>query len=263
MDLINPSPSLPLPKTMWLVLRAKALADDLSLVAPDELQAPSASGHVKAAERALNELGILGLPTERLQIARGSYSGFADALRSAVLGEAQGDPSTLRAAIEWLMKQSPTRAISSANFESLDPDRVFQGPARWNGFTFWAPELGFAEYAWAVGQTEDALVANPMRAIGSVIKRLREPGPRPDAMPVRQFLDRLQAALPVFPTDGADTGIDPLGQAVSWALIGAHAKAWLNLEMKADASRVYLTDPDAPDSRRAVSHVTLGVGNGE
>ncbi len=262
MDLINPSPSLPLPKTMWLVLRAKALGDDLSLVAPDELQAPSASGHVKAAERALDDLGILGLPAERLHEARKSYSEFVDALRSAVLGEEEGDPSTLRAAIEWLMKQSPTTAVSSTNFESLDPDRVFQNPARWNGFTFWAAELGFAEYAWAVGQTEDALVANPMRAIGSVIQQLREPGPRPEAMPVRQFLDRLRAALLVFPTDGADAGTDPLGQAASWALIGAHAKAWLNLEMKADAPRVYLTDPDAPDGRRAVSHVTLRVGNG-
>lgn len=261
MDLINPSPSLPLPKTMWLVLRAKASADDLSLVAPDELHAPSASGHVKAAAQALDELGILGLPAERLQRARGSYLEFADALRSAVLDEAE--PSTLRAAIEWLMKQSPTKAISSTNFESLDPGRVFQGPVRWNGFTFWAPELGFAEYAWAVGRTEDALVANPMRAIGSVIKLLRESGSRPNAMPVRQFLDRLLVALPVFPTEGAGTGTDPLGQAVSWALIGAHARAWLNLEMKADASRVYLTDPDAPDGRRAVSHVTLGVGNGE
>lgn len=259
MDLINPSPSLPLPKTMWLVLRARAFGDDLSLVAPDELNAPSASGHVKAAEKALGDLGFVGLPEDDLLRARRSYSDFTDALRSAVLAPGDEEPSTLRAALEWLMKQSPTQLISSTNFESLDPERVFQGPARWNGFTFWAPELGFAEYAWAVGQSEEALVANPVRAIGSAIRRIRELGPQSDAMPVRQFFDRLQAALPVFPSSAANTGTDPLGLAASWALIGAHNRGWLSLAMKADASRVYLTDPDAPDSRRAVSHVSLGV----
>lgn len=263
MDLINPSPSLPLPKTMWLVLRARTLADDLSLVAPDELGAPSASGHVKAAERALNELGIYGLPADDLLRARQSYSAFTDALRSAALAQSGEEPSTLRAALEWLMKQSPTQPITSTNFESLDPERVFQGSARWNGFTYWASELGFAEHAWAVGQSEDALVANPVRAIVSVMKGTRGLGLRSDAIPVRQFLDRLQTAMPVFPLSVGDTGTDPLGRAASWALVGAHARGWIRLEMKADAARVYLTDPDAPAGKRAVSHVVLGVDGDE
>lgn len=263
MDLINPSPSLPLPKTMWLVLRAMAIADDLSLAAPEELRAPSASGHVKAAAQALRELDLFGLPADELRWARTSYTAFTDALRSAVLSQALDEPSTLRAALQWLMKRSPTQPISSSNFEGLDPDRVFQGSARWNGFTFWATELGFAEFAWAVGQSEDALVANPSRAIISAIRRMKQSEVRSEAMPVRRFLDGLQAALPIFPVADADAATDPLGLAASWALIGTHARGWLHLEMKADASRVYLTDPDAPDNRRAVSHVTLGAHGDE
>ena len=257
MDFINPSPSLPLPKTMWLVLRAQAYTDDLSLVAPTELNAPSASGHAKAAEKALDELGLSGLPDDQLLRARASYADFTDALRSAVLSRTGEGPSDLRAALGWLMMQSPTQPINSSSFERLDLDRVFKNSARWNGFTFWAPELGFAEYAWAVGQSEDAIVANPVRAIISVIREMQQANVSPDAIPVRQFLDRLRATVPIFPISAGEAETDPLGRAVSWALIGAHARGWLNLDMKADAARVYLTDPDAPANGRAVSHVRL------
>jgi len=159
------------------------------------------------------------------------------------------------------MRQNPLVPISSSTYEKLEGADTFVNATRWNVFRFWAVDLGFAQSSAMAAQTEEgAIIANPTGVIGETVRTWHEAG---TTIPVRAFLDRLHSDIPLIPYQNAENVQDPMGQAVSWALLGVHYRGLLELSAHADAVQVFLTDQEENGGHRSVSHVTLKEQPGE
>jgi hypothetical protein len=293
--LLNPSPVLVLPVTMWtvarnlLLIRGLSRADLLMRASPPSLRKAEAgtvgsqsdppADHVLAAFRALHELGLVAdQGGDRWAWSGQQPSSFADfsaQLRDAVLaGENHSDVEDakngagsrdLLRALAWFLSKNPAgqpwsfrEAYQDSAAGTDDDSRVFVNATRWNGFRYWSIALGLAEVDALSGQ---GLVSDPTRAVRAVALHCYKVG---DAIPVHQFLADLRERLPVLSGGPVATALgivaprEVLDPATSYSLESGALREWLRLESRADApDKVLLADLDRRGTRRTVSHVTM------
>ena len=292
MALLNPSPVLALPTTMWITFRTIAELGPLAepgmfaLTSPPAIRAsngddaPPPTQAAREAYRALRDHGMVETDERgRVAVAPAaarptSYAAFCASLRNLLLSRPvtespldESGANDLLRGLTWLLTTDPIgewwnerRAAQERVPARSTP--VFVNPTRWNGFRFWAEALGFAEEP-VVGAVEGAsLVANPTRALRDFITMTYTPG---DDLPVSRLLGEFRAAVPVVPGGAVSRSLgyarDPqeVDRATTYAMESGHARGWLRLERRADAAdTVLLAGLDKPGSVRAVSDVIIG-----
>jgi hypothetical protein len=284
-EVLNPQPALCLPQAMWLVYRVVMTKPDLSrdevldLVTPEAMRAgsPQEGAHARRALAGLLEFGLVREIEGLLQAetVRGAYE-FLRLLRRRLIVSPdtiglgfKGAPD-LRAALVWLMRQSPLAPLHySVNVETNMPDGLFTNDTRWNGFRWWSEALGFGQEALRSldpdGGTMTKIVPNPTSAVIDAIQYpFGDPLPREEQITIDQLLEFLRSELPVLPGHPsatypglADEG-EPAIAALGLALSTAEQRHLLSMGYQSDPSGV-LALPDAQNHRQAryVSHVTL------
>ncbi len=240
MDLLNPSPSLAIPVTMWAAARvlagAKGLTEKqaLKLLSPvglrdtkkgeaSDAEPPPTGGAVQAV-KALEELGLLtkvarpdDAPLLRWEgRTPRDYADFRELLLDAVmvrahseeLGETRtpGGARDLLRGLAWILTTDPTTDTFSTN--SVQRDQAASGNDDSRVFINPVRWNGFRYWAEALGFAVPALVAadgqgvvaDASVAIGSVLRRTRPPGAE---TPARAVIDDLREQLPVLPGGAA------------------------------------------------------------
>ena len=248
MDVLNPSPVLCLPQAMWLVYRVVMAKPDLDrdeildLVTPAAMRAgsPMQGAHAPRALAALREFGLVREDAEGLLQADAVTDPheFLRLLRrrlvlppAEVSSDFQGAPD-LRAALVWLMRQSPLVPLHYAvNVQTNMPAGLFTNDTRWNGFRWWSRALGFGQEALKAlavdADSKAKIIPDPTVAVIDVIRH-----PFGDALPrgqhipidILQALRRLVSAtlllvdqLRDFPLGTHDDGPDALEMALHLA----------------------------------------------
>ena len=253
MAVLNPSPSAPLPKTMWLVAKAFSRANDWQAAVPSTLHTPQDGGHVKAASAALKQLGWEELDARGMARVSSAYPLFMAWLRAAVSDPRREEAQDFRDGIEWLMRQNPLVSLSRNNYESLGGANAFVNNERWNIFRFWAVDLGFAQPSSTSAQSDEGgITANPVKVI---VEATRSWEPFRSAVPIRTYLDRLRESVSLLPSHDQAVALDPMGEAVSWAILGAHYRGWIELSSHADARQTFFTNHEPDTGYQSVSHV--------
>jgi len=289
MDVLNPSPSLCLPQAMWLIHRVIMAKPDLDqvevlgLVTPQSMRArtPQDGAHARRALagliefRLVQEVGGL-LQAESLKTPQD----FLRELRRRLvvppveMGESYRGAPDLRAALVWLMRQSPLESLHyEVNVQTNMPTGLFTNDTRWNGFRWWSEALGFGQLALKSldrgGGAKTKIIPNPSVAVMDAIAHpFGDPLPRNEHIPVDRFVDFLRAELPVLPghpsatyegfVDGGDRVIAALGL----ALATAEQRQILKMDYQSDPSSVLaLPRGQHRGQARYVSSVTVKGGN--
>ncbi|MEU1427340.1 hypothetical protein ABZ412_09720 [Nocardia sp. NPDC005746] len=265
MEVLNPSPALVLPQTMWLCYSAAArnsgVAEEqlVRLVVPDNMlgTVPQEGAHAKRAISALRELRLVDIDSEGMISAEPTdVAGFLRRLRRSVVAPPT-DASTvsapdLRSGLIWLMRQSPFTALHwKTGVQTQMPAGLFVNDTRWNGFRFWSGALGFARPALKVlvpssNGSANHITADPTEAILDV---LLSPGaashfPSGEQVPVETFMNALRNELPILPGhpsavyDGMDTDASSEWAAVGLALNCAEARGVLKMGYQSDPTGV-------------------------
>ncbi|MGY5309126.1 hypothetical protein [Nocardia gipuzkoensis] len=267
MEVLNPSPALALPQTMWLCYSAAArnsgVAEEqlVRLVVPDDMlgTVPQEGAHAKRAITALKELGLVDVDSEGMISAElTDVAGFLRRLRRSVVVPPTdvspvfaGAPD-LRSGLIWLMRQSPFTPLHwETGVQTEMPAGLFVNDTRWNGFRFWSGALGFARPALKIlvppsSGSANHITADPTEAILDV---LLSPGaashfPSGEQMPVETFMNTLRDELPILPGhpsamyDGMDTAASSEWAAVGLALNCAEARGVLKMGYQSDPTGV-------------------------
>lgn len=289
MALLNPSPVLALPTTMWVTFEAiaelgpldepslYALTSPISIRATSDTEDPPPTNAAREAFRALRDHGLVkiddhGSISAAVTVKPRSYPTFCAVLRHHLVTIASNQPpldesgaNDLLRGLVWLLSTDPlgeawNEPKAAQQRIPNGPTPVFINPTRWNGFRFWAEALGLAEDS-AASNEGAALVANPTRAVRDFVAATFDPG---EVVPASSFLDQLRVAVPVLPggtisrASGYDRDQDELDRATSYALESGHLRGWLTLETHADApDAVLLASLDRPGAIRRVSHVAV------
>jgi hypothetical protein len=232
--LLNPSPALPLPLTMWTAARPfighKPLAEDEVLMrisppalrkAPDpgvlaDATAPATSPAI-AAVKALKELNMLTAADGKWSWAGAvpkDYTAFGQELRKAVLADDQQDgvedlkdqrgSRDLLRGLAWFLTKDPVSEVWTLREAYQDPTagtdeatRIFVNDTRWNGFRYWAEALGLAA-ASVINRDNGSpgLVCNATVAVGETLMSAFSDG---ENVPARQVVNALRERIPVLP----------------------------------------------------------------
>lgn len=236
MDLLNPSPVLALPVTMWATARVFAGTSGLTEVAalrrlsPLGLREVPKGGEVSDAEpaptngavQAAGALKELGLLTEVagsgdaavLRWTGGvprSYDEFCDQMRDAVMakgyaedfGETRtpGGARDLLRGLAWILTTDPGADLFSATSVQRDRDASADDDRVFINPTRWN---GFRYWAEALGFAAPALVTSEANAIigdasRAIAATLRRSFPAGKDVPARTAIAELQERLPVLP----------------------------------------------------------------
>jgi len=284
-EILNPSPVLCLPHTMWLVYRTVAGTSGLdqekalSLVVPEQMRpiTPQDGAHGKRALAALIEFGLVQRDHDGALTAEalGESSEFLRRLRHrivAVTPESSKDAPVapdLRSALVWLMRESPLVPLHYSTAQAGMPAGLFTNDTRWNGFRWWSQALGFSRPALdALAKERDQkakIVPDPTEAVIDAIRRpFGEPLPKEEPLPVGELARHLQGELPVLPGhpsaiyDGMVETAEDEVRALGLALSCAEERGVISMAYQSDPSDV-MALPDAQDRGRAryVSTVTV------
>lgn len=289
MDVLNPSPALCLPHAMWLVYRVVMARPDLNreevlnLVTPTAMRAgaPVQGAHVRRALAALREFGLVRQDVEGLLQADAVTDAheFLRLLRRRVVlppeevgPDFQGAPD-LRAALVWLMRQSPMVPLHYAvNVQTNMPTGLFTNDTRWNGFRWWSRALGFGQEALKTlassADSKAKIIPDPTVAVIDAIQHpFGDALPREQEIPIDRLLEFLRFELPILPGhssatyQGFEDNGDPASAALGLALSSAEQRQILTMGYQSDPSGV-LALPDALAFRtdRYVSTVTIREG---
>jgi hypothetical protein len=233
MALLNPSPSLALPLTMWTIARLFTSEAQMSESAVLERTSPmalrktaegstvpdglAATSHSVVALRALQELQLVGSDKQGLlswcpsQPPR-DYSTFCKQLREAVLApensegvadlkDARGARDLLRG-LAWFLSKDPIaeswswpRVFQDTSAGTDDDTRIFVNATRWNGFQYWAKALGLAEVAILASEASGALTCDVTRAVRDVILTTYR---KDEEVTAGSLLNELRDQLPVL-----------------------------------------------------------------
>ncbi|HEY3546911.1 MAG TPA: hypothetical protein VGK17_12610, partial [Propionicimonas sp.] len=248
MDVLNPSPAVALPQTMWLtykvIMKMPGLDQDkvLSLVVPDAMRAGTSGNgaHATQALDALREFRLVisdqfgGLSVEAVLDAP---EAFLRVLRrrlvvppSSIAPDFVGAPD-LRSGLVWLLRQSPAVPLHWGNVQTMIPKGPFVNDTRWNTFRLWSQSLGFSRPSLAslakAADQKATIVPDPTDA---VLDALLHPDgtrlPAGESLPIGRLLDFLREELPVLPgspsaiyegMDSDDRALHVLGLALSSA----------------------------------------------
>jgi len=288
-DVLNPSPVLCLPQAMWLVYRVVMAKPDLDrdeildLVTPAAMRAgsPMQGAHAPRALAALREFGLVREDAEGLLQADAVTDPheFLRLLRrrlvlppAEVSSDFQGAPD-LRAALVWLMRQSPLVPLHYAvNVQTNMPAGLFTNDTRWNGFRWWSRALGFGQEALKAlavdADSKAKIIPDPTVAVIDVIRHpFGDALPRGQQIPIDILLEFLRFELPILPGhpsatyQGFEDNGDPAIAALGLALSSAEQRQILTMGYQSDPSGV-LALPDAQTFRadRYVSNVTIKEG---
>lgn len=251
MALLNPSPALPLPLTMWtaarLFARQKPLSDDeaLLLISPPAFRKASdpsvladatapATNPAIAAVKALKELNMLTAADGKWSwsgAVPNDYPAFCQELRKSVLADDQqdgvADPQDQRGSrdllrgLAWFLTKDPVSEVWTLREAFLDPTagtddatRIFVNDTRWNGFRYWAESLGVATASVITRDSgSPGLVCNATVAVGETLKIAFSAGAN---VPARQVVNALRERIPVLPGGQISAA---LGHVVSTAFL--------------------------------------------
>jgi hypothetical protein len=290
MALLNPSPVLALPTTMWLTFRAIAelgpmteaelfaLTSPLAIRAQDGDSEPPPTPAAREAYRALRDHGLTETDQRgRVRLAVASCSNYADfcaALRIVLLSRSISQPpldesgaNDLLRGLTWLLTTDPIgEAWSEPRTEQervpAGSTLVFVNGTRWNGFRYWAEALGFAEVAVTGPGAGSQLIPNPTRALRDFIVSTYTAG---DDIPISRLLNDFRVAAPVVPGGELSRALgyehDPgeIDRATTYALESGRARGWLTLERRADAAgAMRLAGLDQRGAVRVISDVVIG-----
>ncbi len=299
MTLILEEASLPAP--MWATTRALLFigkpvptADAEALLSPPALFAGGADTRdtFDHAVQSLAEYGVLTAGSDSLTLTPAAstirvddYGAFCDLLRAAVLSgerneglgttrEGRGPREFVRA-LCWFLCRDPldepvswaevSRAQSQsgiAAFPALPGLSPIMNSNRWNRFVYWALALGFAEVAISASEGR-RIIPDCTRAVGRTIRKRWPVGKQIDGHEVAATVLR---EIPVLP-GGAysrDLGLpqpDRLSPALSFALLSAADRGWIELQQPSDAPRdVFAVDPDVAGGARRITYVAVREG---
>lgn len=293
--LINVESSLPRP--LWALVRHLAgqprkrqrLSDAEAVLSPPSLIPEGDKQRTfDRAVRTAEEFGlverveeILVLSSEAQSIGAEDLEAFYDLLRRRVLTRVDDhvlatDPSQtqgkdlLRSLCWFLTLDSQLTQVTAGTFGieqhnvlAEDLGNPLRNKERWNGFTYWAPALGFADTPLLQTGIARALVPDCTRAVRRTVRQHWQPQTRLGA---REFIDALLEALPVLPGGRFSQALDlkpsPLDVAasLSFALLRGREEGWLTLTAPSDAAAgVQFSDPRAPGGVGRFTHVEIGA----
>lgn len=281
MDVLNPSPALCLPQTMWLtyqvIMNSPGLGPDdvIAMVVPAGLT--SQTQHGKRALSGLRDFRLVEQDEGGSLTAEivGSPSQFLRLLRRRAVvsttdegSELVGAPD-LRAGLVWLMRQAPMLPLDYDTVQTEATANPFVNDTRWNGFRLWSQALGFSRPALAAlsknANQRAKIVPDPTEAIIDAIRApFGDPLPRDEQLPIGQLLNFLRTELPVLPGhpsatyEGMPMDDDSSLRVLGLALSSAEQRGVLTMAYQSDPSGV-MALPDAQDfgHSRYVSTVTL------
>ncbi|MBO3752586.1 hypothetical protein J5X84_41595 [Streptosporangiaceae bacterium NEAU-GS5] len=299
MTLILEEASLPAP--MWAVTRALlfmgkplAMPDAKVLLSPPALFAGGADSRstFDYAVQSLAEYdilttssGSLSLTPAASEIRIDDYGAFCDLLRTAVLSgerneglgatrEGRGPREFVRA-LCWFLCRDPlddpvswtevSRTQSQSGivaFPALPGLSPFANGNRWNRFVYWALALGFAEFAVS-GTQGQRIIPDCTRAVARSIRKRWPVGAQIDG---HEVVATVLSELPVLPggTYSRDLGLaqpDRLSPALSFALLSATDRGWIELQQPSDAPRdIFAVDPDVAGGARRITYVVVREG---
>lgn len=297
MALLNPSPVLVMPTTMWLayqeIARHPGQSEDavVDALCPPVIRSVAPSGNSegrdglspKPASVAVARLKSLGVADPNVAGCRlvgspvNEFGDFMRLMRGLIMdpancavpadGDLDSAPGTadIVAALAWFLTVDPYTGWDWARVDATAPSGTLINNSRWPGFQFWSVALGLAEIAVLKGS---GIMPNPTRALAQVLRKPIvgppfEPGRE---LPIRALVEYVRREIPVVPggrlssRDGVRDQLD-LMAATSYALLCAEQYSWLRMTALSDAAEILsLDDPDAATGTRAVSHFTyLGV----
>jgi len=299
MTLILEEASLPTP--MWAVARTLLFADKpLPLAEARALLSPPAlfpdgtdsRNTFDHACQSLQEYGVLDaisgsltLTEQGKKLTLENYETFCHLLRTAVLSaerntgigttrEGRGPREFVRA-LSWFLCRDPlaesvswtevSKAQSQPDtvpFPSLPGLLPIANSNRWNRFTYWALALGFAEIA-VLGSEGRRIIPDCTRAVGHTIRSLWPVGTQVDG---HEAVAAVLSGLPVLPGGAYSRALgfpEPsrLSPALSFALLSAADRGWIELARPSDAPRdIFAVDPDAPGGVRRITYLVVKEG---
>ncbi|KAF2418130.1 hypothetical protein B2K11_09615 [Microbacterium sp. B35-30] len=281
MDVLNPSPALCLPQTMWLtyqvIMNSPGLGPDdvIAMVAPEGLA--SQTQHGKRALSGLRDFRLVEQDDDGALSAEpiGSASQFLRVLRRRAVvapldqgADFVGAPD-LRAGLIWLMRQAPMLPLDYDTVQTEATANPFVNDTRWNGFRLWSQALGFSRPALgALSKNANRgakIVPDPTEALIDAIRApFGDPLPRDQQLPIGQLLSFLRTELPVLPGhpsatyEGMPVDDDSSLRVLGLALSSAEQRGVLTMAYQSDPSGV-MALPDAQDfgHNRYVSTVAV------
>lgn len=293
--LINVESSLPRP--LWALVRHLAhqprkrqrLADAEAVLSPPSLIPEGDKQRTfERAVRTAEELGLVEQTDETIALSSAAEAvggediqGFYDLLRQRVFSRVDAktlatDPSQtqgkdlLRSLCWFLTLESQldkvtanTFGVEQHNVLTEDLGNPLKNMARWNGFTYWAPALGFADAPLLPHSGPRALVPDCTRAVRRTVKQTWQPGTR---LAAREFVDGLLEALPVLPRGrfsvalGLESGPHDVSATLSFALQRGREERWLRLNAPSDAAGgVQFSDPRSAGGVGRFTDVEIGA----
>ncbi|WP_127817849.1 hypothetical protein [Microbacterium sp. CPCC 204701] len=281
MDVLNPSPALCLPQTMWLtyqvIMTSPGLGPDevIAMVVPEGLA--SQTQHGKRALSGLRDFRLVQ-QDESGALSAESIDGASQFVRllrrRAVVAPSDEGPDyvgapDLRAGLVWLMRQAPMLPLDYDTVQTEATGNPFVNDTRWNGFRLWSQALGFSRPALAAlsknASQRAKIVPDPTEAVIDAIRApFGDPLPRGEQLPIGELLSFLRAELPVLPGhpsatyDGMAADDESSLRVLGLALSSAEQRGVLTMAYQSDPSGV-MALPDAQDFGRSryVSTVTV------
>ncbi|GAA4243212.1 protein DpdG [Dactylosporangium darangshiense] len=293
--LLNVESSLPRP--LWALVRHLAgqprkrqrLAEAEAVLSPSGLLAEV--DKQRTFDRAVGtaeEFGLverteetLALSAEAQAVDGEDLDAFYDLLRHRVITRVgaetlANDPSQtqgkdlLRSLCWFLTLDSQLTRVTARTFGNEqhnvlaeDLGNPLRNMARWNGFTYWAPALGFADEPLLPYTGARALVPDCSRSVRREVRRQWRPGTELSA---RDFIDGLLEALPVLPGGqfsralALNPGPLDVSASLSFALQRGREEKWLKLRAPSDAAGgVQFSDPSAAGGVGRFTHVEIGA----
>ncbi|WBB72599.1 protein DpdG [Micromonospora sp. WMMD1128] len=293
--LINVESSLPRP--LWALVRHLAgqprkrqrLADAEAILSPPSLVPEGDKQRTfERATRTAEEFGlveraedVLALSAEAQAVDGEDLEAFYDLLRQRVLTRVSTetlatDPSQtqgkdlLRSLCWFLTLDSQLTRVTVNTFgveqhKALADDlgNPLRNKERWNGFTYWAPALGFADAPLLQAGGARALVPDCTRAVRRTVREQWRSGTH---LRAREFVDGLLEVLPVLPGGrfsralGLKPGPLDVAAVLSFALQRGREEGWLILSAPSDAiGGVQFSDPRAAGGVGRFTDVEIGA----
>ncbi len=177
----------------------------------------------------------------------------------------------------WMLAQDVHR-FRPSNFQQADDlyvkqvnmvgvERQFTNSTRWNGFTSWGTFLGFGGYE--TGRSSGQFIIDPTSAI---VKHVMTLLPKKTELPVREFVDKLAALVPVI--DGGEyrrevedkirkeewmsPGVCDISTSLSRSLLRLQSKGVIRLEKLSDSDSQLRLIGRGGSVVQSVTHVQQG-----